>query len=390
MPPETQAAGRADCRADRVGSARAALAGRRPSPPVHCTLAAERAQRRIGRRTGPISRSRGPPLPAVKRSGLACAIAVDAFVLAKLEAAGLTPSPQADRRTLIRRADASTCSACRRRRRKSRRLSADDSPDAYERLVDRLLASPRYGERWGRHWLDVARYADTKGYAFPQERQLSLRLHLPRLRDPRAQRRPALRPVHRRAARRRPACRRATTSRRWPRSGFLTAGRKFNNRNDDIDDQIDVVDARPAGPDRRLRPLPRPQVRRDSDRGLLLAVRRLRQLRRAGRAAADRARRRIRPSIASFEEELEQAARRGRQVRRREAHASFSTRRAGSRPIIWPASPPATPNTLLGQAAVPVARSQGPAAAADRALAAVSRTSTPSRTIRCSACGTSC
>ncbi len=42
----------------------------------------------------------------------------------------------------------------------------DDSPDAYEKLIDRLLASPRYGERWGRHWLDVARYADNKGYVF--------------------------------------------------------------------------------------------------------------------------------------------------------------------------------------------------------------------------------
>ena len=48
---------------------------------------------------------------------------------------------------------------------------ADASPDAFAKVVDRLLASPRYGERWGRHWLDVARYADTKGYVFTEERR---------------------------------------------------------------------------------------------------------------------------------------------------------------------------------------------------------------------------
>ena len=61
----------------------------------------------------------------------------------------------------------------------------DRSPDAYERLVERLLASPAYGERWGRHWLDVARYADTKGYVFKEERRYPYCLHLPRLRRPR-------------------------------------------------------------------------------------------------------------------------------------------------------------------------------------------------------------
>ena len=50
-------------------------------------------------------------------------------------------------------------------------FEADPTPDAFARLVDRLLASPRYGERWGRHWLDVARYADTKGYVFTQDRR---------------------------------------------------------------------------------------------------------------------------------------------------------------------------------------------------------------------------
>ena len=55
--------------------------------------------------------------------------------------------------------------------RQSTKFAADTSPDAYAKAVDRLLASPLYGERWGRHWLDVARYADTRGYVFTQERR---------------------------------------------------------------------------------------------------------------------------------------------------------------------------------------------------------------------------
>ena len=74
--------------------------------------------------------------------------------------------------------------ACRRRPTEVEAFEADASPDAFARVVDRLLASPRYGERWGRHWLDVARYADTKGYVFTAGAALSLRLHLSRLRHP--------------------------------------------------------------------------------------------------------------------------------------------------------------------------------------------------------------
>jgi hypothetical protein len=88
---------------------------------------------------------------------------IDAFLLARLEAAGLTFSPEADRRTLIRRLTFDLHGLPPT----SEEVDAflrDDRPDAYERLVDRLLASPRYGERWGRHWLDVVCYADTHGY----------------------------------------------------------------------------------------------------------------------------------------------------------------------------------------------------------------------------------
>ena len=95
---------------------------------------------------------------------------VDAFVLARLEAAQLTPSPEADKRTLIRRATIDLWGVPPTAEEVDA-FESDQGPGAFDRLVDRLLASPRYGERWGRHWLDVARYADTKGYVFTQNRR---------------------------------------------------------------------------------------------------------------------------------------------------------------------------------------------------------------------------
>jgi hypothetical protein len=83
----------------------------------------------------------------------------DQFILAKLEDAGLKPSPQADRRTLIRRAYLDL-TGLRPTYDEVEAFAKDDSPGAYEKLVDRLLASQRYGERWGRYWLDVVRYAE--------------------------------------------------------------------------------------------------------------------------------------------------------------------------------------------------------------------------------------
>ena len=101
---------------------------------------------------------------------------LDRFVLAELEQRGLAPVPQADPATLIRRVTLDLtglpptpreverflheCSA----ERESGAALPSSPPSAYERLLDRLLASPRYGERWGRHWLDLARYADTSGF----------------------------------------------------------------------------------------------------------------------------------------------------------------------------------------------------------------------------------
>lgn len=87
---------------------------------------------------------------------------IDAFIRAKLEAAGLTSAPPADKRTLIRRATFDLTGLPPTPAEITAFL-ADDSPDAFATVVDRLLASPAYGERWGRHWLDVARYADSNG-----------------------------------------------------------------------------------------------------------------------------------------------------------------------------------------------------------------------------------
>ena len=87
---------------------------------------------------------------------------LDHFILAKLEAAGLSPAPPADKRTLIRRVTFDLTGLPPTPEEIDAFL-ADDRPDAFARLVDRLLASPAYGERWGRHWLDVARYADSNG-----------------------------------------------------------------------------------------------------------------------------------------------------------------------------------------------------------------------------------
>lgn len=88
--------------------------------------------------------------------------AVDAFVLQKLEANSLSLSPEADRLTLIRRATFDL-TGLPPSPAEIERFLADTRPDAYDQLIDRLLASSRYGERWGRHWLDVAGYADCEG-----------------------------------------------------------------------------------------------------------------------------------------------------------------------------------------------------------------------------------
>lgn len=103
-----------------------------------------------------------PAVPQVKRSDLV-RTPIDAFLLARLEAQGLSFSPQADKRTLIRRATFDL-TGLPPTPEEIERFEKDADPRAYERLIDRLLDSPHYGERWARHWLDVAGYADSDGY----------------------------------------------------------------------------------------------------------------------------------------------------------------------------------------------------------------------------------
>lgn len=99
---------------------------------------------------------------------------IDAFILAKLEQENVTPSPEADRRTLIRRLSFDLLGLPPTTAEVDDFL-ADRRPDAYERLVDRLLASPHFGERWGRHWLDRARFAESSGCVIDLERPFAWR-----------------------------------------------------------------------------------------------------------------------------------------------------------------------------------------------------------------------
>ncbi len=103
-----------------------------------------------------------PPLPEVEQAARV-RNPIDAFVLARLEEKELTAAPPADRRTLIRRACFDLIGLPPTPE-QVERFVADSSPHAYRNLVEELLASARYGERWGRHWLDVVRYAETAGY----------------------------------------------------------------------------------------------------------------------------------------------------------------------------------------------------------------------------------
>lgn len=108
-----------------------------------------------------------PTLPKVKNTVWATH-PIDKFVLAKMEAKGVKPNPSASRATLIRRIYFGLVGVPPTNAEVNAFIN-DKSPNAYEKLIDQLLASPKYGERWGRYWLDVARYADTKGYVFTED-----------------------------------------------------------------------------------------------------------------------------------------------------------------------------------------------------------------------------
>lgn len=106
-------------------------------------------------------REQAPPLPNLSR--------IDSFVHAKLQAKGLAPNPSADKVTLLRRATLDLTGVPPTPE-ETQAFVADSSPQAFAKVVDRLLASPRYGERWGRHWLDLARYADSEGFKADETR----------------------------------------------------------------------------------------------------------------------------------------------------------------------------------------------------------------------------
>src|SRR6266436_1978601 len=114
-----------------------------------------------------------PPVPSTNRKDWV-KNPIDAFILAKLESKNLSPAPPADRRALIRRVYFDLIGLPPTPQEVDEFLGSAD-PEAYEKIVDRLLADPRYGERWGRHWLDLVRFAESDGFAIDGERPTAWR-----------------------------------------------------------------------------------------------------------------------------------------------------------------------------------------------------------------------
>ena len=169
-----------------------------------------------------------------------CRTPVDQFILAKLEHQQLSHSPQADRRTLIRRVTYDLTGLPPTPDEVEAFLQ-DDSPAAYPQLVERLLASPQYGEQWARHWLDVARYSDTKGYVYAREERVWV--HAPAYRDWVVQALNSDLPYDRFLTLQIAADQVAPDDMPSQAAmGFLTLGRRFLGITHDIyDDRIDVV-----------------------------------------------------------------------------------------------------------------------------------------------------
>ncbi len=134
-----------------------------PDPRVPVMAASGKSYGGVGKAHWAFQPVKKPAVPAVKDNSWTQS-PLDNFVLAKLESVGLHPNPLADKRTLIRRVTFDL-TGLPPTEPEIQRFIADGSPDAYAKVVDRLLDSPAYGERWARYWLDVARYSDTKGDA---------------------------------------------------------------------------------------------------------------------------------------------------------------------------------------------------------------------------------
>jgi len=180
-----------------------------------------------------------PPVPVVK-SKLDITNPIDKFILLALEAKGLAIAPRASKETLIRRVYFDLVGIPPTFE-EVQAFVRDTAPDAFERLVDRILASPHFGERWGRHWLDLARYADSKGYVFTEDRTYpfayTYRDYVIRSFN---EDKPYDRfVIEQLAADRLPL---EKDNKSLAALGFLTVGRRFmNNTHDIIDDRIDVV-----------------------------------------------------------------------------------------------------------------------------------------------------
>ena len=184
-----------------------------------------------------------PAPPAVKNQAWSH-MEVDRFILAKLEAANLVPAPPAEKDTLLRRATYDLTGLPPTIQERDAFL-ADKSPNAFGKVIDRLLASPHYGERWGRYWLDTARYSDTVGGARNLQKQ-GMDYRYPyawTYRDYVIDSFNADKPynqfiVEQLAADKLPD---RKDDRTLAALGFLTVGERFKNPNDIINDRIDVV-----------------------------------------------------------------------------------------------------------------------------------------------------
>jgi hypothetical protein len=164
---------------------------------------------------------------------------VDRFVIDRLEREGLKLSPEADRRTLIRRLSFDLIGLPPTPEEVDAFVS-DEAPDAYDRLVDRLLDSPHHGEQWARHWLDVARYSDTKGYVYAREE--TSWVHARTYRDWVVRAFNEDLPYDRFLLLQVAADQAADQPEDLAAMGFLTLGRRFLGvKHDIIDDRIDVV-----------------------------------------------------------------------------------------------------------------------------------------------------
>jgi hypothetical protein len=116
---------------------------------------------------------KAPAIPSVQNTAWV-ANPIDAFILARLEGKGLAPAPAADKHVLLRRLYFDLLGVPPTVE-EARSFLEDNRPDAWQRLVDKLLADPRYGVRWARHWLDLARYAESDGFAVDMERPTAWR-----------------------------------------------------------------------------------------------------------------------------------------------------------------------------------------------------------------------